>query len=860
MVFFVIINLILLSFIGQSSFASDEDTFQLSHTITIDSFDIVDLENGHEITLQDFGWLLLPGKPKMPSKIFSLALPSNAQVKEVLFDYGEVTFIEGSFLILPVPDVEPINGDSSTDNAGNMALEFDDVYDSNNAYPDVVGEYLGPASFRSYNLVDVRINPFVYYPLSQQLAYYPEISITVKYTLNQDDVKSVQVPEKSSLFASHFISNFDSTFEWYETVSNQKGLYDFVIITLDSLTSSVSSLVDWEESKGRTVNVVTTSWIDSNYDGYDLQEKMRNFLREKYPQSEWGIQDVLLVGHYDDVPMRRCDQNMGYGKPETDYYYAELSLPDSESWDSNGNHEYGEDADSIDFYAEINVGRIPSSDPDMVSSICDKSVDFEQNDDPEYKKNILLLGCFFWPDTDNAVLMEEIASQDWMQDWTKTRMYEESQSSYDCDYDINYNNVLDDWSSETYSFVNWAGHGSPTACFEYYPSTEFVDTDTCDSLNDDYPAIIFADACSNQDTDEYNIGQAMMEQGAIGFLGATKVAYGTHGWDDPYDGSTQSFDYFFTTYVTSGEYTTGEAHQLALIDMYNNGLWYYQNFETFEWGAYLGNPDISYTVIPDPTLGYDPSSFDFGVMDFDETSSTSFKILNEGSGTLNYSLSESESWIEVTPLSGESSGEMDSITVSIDTTGLSVGAHHGDIQITSTGGSGSFAVDVYVMSDNTVVDVEQSLFDRGFRLMPGWDAAQAFVTGQTLYSHIDLYMAKFGNPGQVTFELRKDSLDGALVHEATIDADDVPNVPYWGWYSVDLSGVTLESGETYFIILHDATSADTHNCINWGWCDSYSPGSGGPYDGGWFYFRKEGNPHWSPIRDWDYTFTVYSLI
>ncbi|MCK5031193.1 MAG: hypothetical protein KAR64_06980, partial [Thermoplasmatales archaeon] len=376
-----------------------------------------------------------------------------------------------------------------------------------------------------------------------------------------------------------------------------RGIHDYVIITLDSLTSSLSQLVNSETSKGRNVQVATTTWIDANYAGYDLQEKMRNFLRDKYPSSEWGIEDVLLVGHYNDVPMRRCEQDVGYGKPETDFYYAELSLPDDQSWDANGNHLYGENSDPIDFYGEVNVGRIPFSDPATVSDICSKSVAYEQNSDPDYKNNILLLGAFFWADTDNAVLMEEIADLPHMIDWNKTRLYEEGYSSYPMDYNLNYNNVKSVWSSGTYGFVNWAGHGSPTACFELYPEVAFVNTGTCSYLNDDYPAIIFADACSNHDTDYFNIGQAMMQQGGIGFLGSTKVAFGMPGWNDPYDGSTQSLDYFFTSYVTSGNYTQGQAHQLALAEMYTNGLWYYNKFETFEWGALLGNPNLGIGIL-----------------------------------------------------------------------------------------------------------------------------------------------------------------------------------------------------------------------------------------------------------------------
>ena len=61
--------------------------------------------------------------------------------------------------------------------------------------------------------------------------------------------------------------------------------------------------------------------------GVDLAEQIRNFLRDKYSADAWGIEQVLLVGHYDDIPMRVVWQDLGYGYPQTDTYYAELSLP-----------------------------------------------------------------------------------------------------------------------------------------------------------------------------------------------------------------------------------------------------------------------------------------------------------------------------------------------------------------------------------------------------------------------------------------------------------------------------------------------------------------------------------------------------
>jgi len=577
----------------------------ISVTIPIGTYEIKNTEQGQEISVNNLGRLLVPGKPNLPSKIFAVAIPPGAELSDVSFKTGDGILLPGTYEISPSPLPRVIGEEDPMiyeKERKEYEINYNTVYGSNAPYPPSIVEVVRTGGYRKYNLVDIRITPFTYYPLSGKLMYYPEVTIDVKYSYPEDfSFGSIMVDNLvyTEQTAEKIILNYDKAKAWYPKDTVSRSVYDYVIITLDSLTSSVTPLVDWEESKGRSVKVVNTSWIDSNYDGWDLAEKIRNFLREKYPMEEWGIEYVCLIGDYDDVPIRTTYQYIeDHGPPATDYYYAELSLPDNESWDENGNHLYGENSDSIDFYTEVNVGRIPWSDPDIVEHICEKSAAYEQNEDPSFRKNILLLGAFFWdnnpwPRTDNAVLMEAKVDQDWMEDWTMTRLYEEGYSDYEMDYDLTYENVKTVWSEGSYGFVNWAGHGSPTACYRMHPSSKFVDTNTCNYLNDDYPAIIFADACSNSDTHYDNIGKMMLKQGAVGFLGATCVAFGCPAWEDPYDGSSQSLDYFFTTCVTSGEYTQGQAQQWALLEMYTNGLWSYTNYEMFQWGALWGNPDLA---------------------------------------------------------------------------------------------------------------------------------------------------------------------------------------------------------------------------------------------------------------------------
>ena len=626
---------------------------EISVTIPITSYEIKSSASGDEIYVYDFGRLMAPGKPNLPARIFSVAIPPGAEVTQVWFETGEGVLLPGTYHIAPsvLPRVIGQENPILYDKDKKMYEEnFNSIYQSDDPYPSSVGEMVQTSGYRKYNLVDVRITPVTYRALSGQLTYYPQVTIHISYAFPPDfspDKIMVDNQTQTKRIANEIVLNYDQAQDWYPESYKGKGTYDFVIITLDALTSSVTPLVNWETGKGRNVNVVTTSWISSQYPGYDLAERIRNFLRDKYPTSQWGIEDVLLVGSYDDVPMRRCWQDLGYGKPETDFYYAELSLPDSLSWDKNKNHQWGETSgDPIDFYNEINVGRIPWSTPATVLHICQKSIAFEQNNDPAFKKNILLLGGYFWDDTDNAVLMEKKVNRPWMASWTKTRMYEQDHSFYAMDYDLKFNNVRSVWSTHHFSFVNYAGHGSEYASYILYSTGEaFISTSTCPYLNDDYPAIMFADACSNSDTDAPNIGQKMLQQGAIGFLGATKVAYGQPAWHDSLGGSSQSMDYFFTTSVTSGNFTQGEAQQRALRIMYTKNLWTANTrYEMFEWGAFWGNPDLTMAPVLinyPPQIPIQPSGlmvgqpgivYDFSSLTTDPDGDSLFYQFNWGDG------------------------------------------------------------------------------------------------------------------------------------------------------------------------------------------------------------------------------------
>lgn len=57
---------------------------------------------------------------------------------------------------------------------------------------------------------------------------------------------------------------------------------EYLIITNDELKESFEELANWKMSKGIPALVVTTSQIEEYYPGFDLAEKIYNYLKDVY--------------------------------------------------------------------------------------------------------------------------------------------------------------------------------------------------------------------------------------------------------------------------------------------------------------------------------------------------------------------------------------------------------------------------------------------------------------------------------------------------------------------------------------------------------------------------------------------------
>ena len=140
---------------------------------------------------------------------------------------------------------------------------------------------------------------------------------------------------------------------------------------------------------------------------------------------------------------------------------------------------------------------------------------------------------------------------------------------------------------------------------------------------------------------------------------------------------------------TSGSATT-EAN-LITISYATSGLeaGTYNGTITITDGAASNTPQtlsVSLTVNAPPAIAANPNELEASLR-AGTTTTKAFTISNTGSGTLEYALSESESWLSLDRASGTAKAESDEILVTLDASDLFEGTYSTDITITDSNGT-----------------------------------------------------------------------------------------------------------------------------------------------------------------------------
>jgi hypothetical protein len=319
----------------------------------------------------------IPGEPALPWHKVALMLPPGEAAESIeLIEEGE-TVIPGTFLLFPKQHVQPLSAEKAAEFVIN-----DKIYRQNSIYPASRTGRLLTQYLNGYAFALCTVTPLKYNPAQKTVSWFRKVTVRIT---TRPDAQS-QAALRNLPVAAKTMSPLNTTamnpemMQLYPLIEAPVTNYDYLIISPVSFKTEFQPLISMYAGMGIAVRVVATDTISANVAGYDLQEKIRNFIINQYQNN--GIGYVLLAGNPPLVPSRGfyCYVNSG-GTPYTDsnipsdLYYSGIDG----NYDANGNHVYAEVADNPDLLPELSVARFTVNDTAGLRKMIRKTIAYQTN-------------------------------------------------------------------------------------------------------------------------------------------------------------------------------------------------------------------------------------------------------------------------------------------------------------------------------------------------------------------------------------------------------------------------------------------------------------------------------------------------
>ena len=343
--------------------------------------------NGYDVPdLRGYVSTSAPGEPIIPQAVVTFVVPSNATVTNVEVVGSEKVDLPGTYNLHPAQTPRPL----SIKPEPAFVPPNDAVYGSSAAYPGKLVEFGYTGTKTGYRLCGVSTFPLQYSPATGKVTLYTSLTLKVTYQANSyaaTPLTQTQIDVAASELRS-FVANASDVAKFAPPLRlTDPTDAEYVIITSDSYVSTLQPLADWLSRKGFITVFKTVSWITGQYAGYDTQEKIRNFIIDYY--TNHGTMWVLLAGANSVIPARsgRSSVNDETDDIPADLYYSDLQW----SWDGNHNHIWGEaSGDTVDFYADVYVGRAPIASTANAQTLVNKVFGYEKAPNTGYLKKAYL--------------------------------------------------------------------------------------------------------------------------------------------------------------------------------------------------------------------------------------------------------------------------------------------------------------------------------------------------------------------------------------------------------------------------------------------------------------------------------------
>jgi len=661
-----------------------------------------------------------PGEPQIPWKVMDVLLPPNAELATVVAAMrATYDMVEGAWNVGPTtPPTTWIDGKEIVDWPTDKNIEdgYDlDIYRTDAFWPQPRARLLGAGGIHNFRLAKIAVPLIRYNPITGQLLSLAKADLSV--TFSRGKAKPVaQSGKRARARVKKLTGNFSAAAGEYDSAdgditnmpssdTSEGGISPadldstgYTIITtaaIQNASTKLSSFVAHKESRGFTVKVVTeAATADATHylTGSTADERAENI--RAWLQNHYIADDtlyVLFIGdpHTEDfdtdesVPMKMLwprSNSDTYRDAPSDFYFCDLTG----NWDLDGDGLYGESGDDfgaggVDKYWEVLVGRIPYygiiADTD---AILQKTIDYENSEDVDWRRNVMIAmvplseGTFSYDlgekIKDELLEPEAIAS---------TRVYRDGYGftpspSYHCSRDY----PATVWSRDEFGLVVWLTHGWSRG------ASSVITSDDAVNLNASYPGTTWQGSCTTgQPEDDNNLAYAILKNGGIGSMGASRVSW--------YSSATNMDSVGGMGYQYALRVLARQSGGDSLCDLRQDGYGYWPNCCVFN---LYGDPSV---VVMGPTPAFTITPTDAVYMPASEgligSASRTFTLNNNSAGRgslpLDWTASHSGTWFDLSSYGGTIDAETSAtvtVTLNAEAINANAGAYEDTITFTDT--------------------------------------------------------------------------------------------------------------------------------------------------------------------------------
>lgn len=305
--------------------------------------------------VDQFGKLQYPGRPALPARQFTFAVPAGHRAVVHLLSSRTTEY--SGYTIYPArkPALDYIG-------AKEPAFEIDEAfYESDVLYPSDPVSLVNEQLYRGNKIVRVQICPVQCNPARKRLITYAKMRFEVRFLPEESAPLSIYRPSR---LGNKILSNIADNGTMVISVNEQSGIAPLdapvddiphpagglVIVTVDDFLPAAETLADWKRRMGYEVEIISqSSWASS--------DAVRDTIHDRYASMPEGLDFALILGDHEFVPSEISDD--GYARHVTDLYFACM--------DGSG-----------DFTPDIGIGRIPAASATEAATIVNKIITYER--------------------------------------------------------------------------------------------------------------------------------------------------------------------------------------------------------------------------------------------------------------------------------------------------------------------------------------------------------------------------------------------------------------------------------------------------------------------------------------------------